>query len=114
MKFSNLSNKEYFSLYGELSEERLDDLICAEEEFQETSKSLDHAKDAISEILAIAEDYMSDWSDELSSIHSEINSLKNKMFGSDREALIKIIEDLEEFQSNMSNSYDFMCEEGRL
>ena len=34
MKFSNLSNKEYFSLHSELSEDRLEDLVHAEEEFQ--------------------------------------------------------------------------------
>lgn len=114
MKFSNLSNKEYFSLHGTLSEERQEDLVYAEEEFQEASKSLDNAKDAISEILGIAEDYMSDWSDELSSIHDEITALKNKLRGSNKEALIKILSDLEEFQHTMSNSYGFMCEEGRL
>ena len=114
MKFSNLSNKEYFSLHGELSEERQEGLIHAEEEFREASKSLDHAQDAITEILGIAEDYMSDWSDELSSIHSEITALKNKLRGSNKEALIKILSDLENYQHSMSNSYDFMREEGRL
>ena len=57
---------------------------------------------------------MSDWSDDLSSIHSEINILKNKMFGSDRRALIKIIEDLEEFQSSMSNAFDHMVTDSKL
>ena len=114
MKFSNLTNKEYFTLHGELSEERQEDLVHAEEEFQKTSKSLGHAKDAISEILVIAGDYMDDWNNELSGIHGEITALKNKLRGSNKEALIKILSDLENFQSNMSNSYDFMCEEGRL
>lgn len=114
MKFSNLTNKEYFTLHGELSVERQEDLVYAEEEFQKTSKSLGQAKDVISEILGIAEDYMSDWSDELSGIHGEITALKNKLRGSNKEALIKILTDLENYQHSMSNSYDFMCEEGRL
>ena len=114
MKFSNLSNKEYFTLHGELSESRQEELVHAEEEFQKTAKSLDHAKDAISEILGIAEDYMSDWSDDLSSIHDEITTLKNKLRGANKEALIKILSNLEDYQHSMSNSYDFMCEEGRL
>lgn len=114
MKFSSLTNKEYFTLHGELSVERQEDLVYAEEEFQKTSKSLDHAKDAISEILGIAEDYMSDWSDELSGIHGEITALKNKLRGANKEALIKILSNLEDYQQSMSNSYDFMCAEGRL
>lgn len=114
MKFSNLTNKEYFSLHGELSESRQEDLVYAEEEFKETSKSLDHAQDAITEILGIAGEYMSDWSDELSNIHGEITALKNKLRGSNKEALIKILGDLENYQHSMSNSYDFMREEGRL
>lgn len=114
MKFSSLSNKEYFSLHGELSEERQEDLVYAEEEFQKTSKSLDCAKDAINEILGIAEDHMADYNDELSNIHSEITALKNKLRGSNKEALIKILSDLEDYQHSMSNSYAFMVQEGRL
>lgn len=114
MKFSNLSNKEYFTLHGELSESRQEDLVHAEEEFQKTSKSLDHAKYAITEILGIAEDYMSDWSDELSGIHGEITALKNKLRGPNKEALIKILRNLENYQHSMSNSYGFMCAEGGL
>lgn len=114
MKFSALTNKEYFTLHDTLSVERQEDLVYAEEEFQKTSKSLDHAKGAISEILGMAEDYMSDWNDELSSIHGEITALKNKLRGSNKEALIKILSDLEDYQHSMSNSYGFMCEEGRL
>lgn len=114
MKFSNLSNKEYFYLHGELSESRLEDLVHAEEEFQEASKSLDHAQGTISEILGIAGNYMNDWNDELSSIHGEITTLKNKLRGSNKEALIKILSDLENYQHSMSNSYDSMYEEGIL
>lgn len=114
MKFSSLTNKEYFNLHGELSEERQRDLVDAEEDFKKTANTLEHAKDAITEIIGIAEDYMADYSDDLASIHAELTTLKNKLRGPDNKALIKIIGDLELYQHSMSNSYEFMVQEGRL
>lgn len=43
-----------------------------------------------------------------------ISCAVDKLRGANKEALIKILSNLEEFQQSMSNSYDFMCEEGRL
>lgn len=114
MKFSNLTNKEYLRLNGTLSFERMEELALKEDEFLETKHQAENAKGVISEILNIAECYMNDWNSELSEVHSQLCDLKKVLRGENKELVNSIIDNLEEYQSSMTNAYDYMIRESKL
>ena len=114
MKISNLTNKEYLRLNGTLSFERMEELVLKEDEFSETKSQADNAESVISDIMNIAAEYMNDWNPGLSAVHSQLCNLKKALHGINKELVNTIIEDLEEFQSSMTNAFEYMVHESEL
>ena len=105
MKFSNLTNKEYFNLHGELSEERQRDLVDAEEDFKELSAEIENYKTSIAQILCIAGNKMNRRDHNLTLIHESLVNLYDKTKDEDVNSIIEI---LENYQQSMENAYDRM------